>query len=70
MTNSLRGPRHFEYHSGWQSHIDTCQLCGWTGPLEQGEREHFSGLMEIWCPQCMPKDGSKLALISYPLIGR
>jgi hypothetical protein len=61
---------HFEYNSGWQSYVDTCQRCGWSGPLEQGDREHFGDLMEIWCPQCGQADGTKLALISYPLVQR
>ena len=60
-------PRHFEYDGPWKAHIETCMQCGWEGPLEQGESEHFSDLMEIWCPNCAQNDGSKLALVSYPL---
>lgn len=24
--------------------------------------------MEIWCPRCIPEDGGKLALVSFPLV--
>lgn len=58
----------FEYDSGWRTCEVTCRLCGWKGPLEQGEAEHFSDLMEIWCPKCIPSEGSKLALVTYPLV--
>lgn len=64
----LKGPRVFEYQSGWKQVPATCQLCGWTGTLEQAESEHFDDLMEQHCPKCIGKHGSKLALISYPLV--
>ena len=68
MAKIPRTRLHFEYSSDWESYIDTCPRCGWSGPLREGEREYFTDLMEIWCPKCIPADGGKLAIMSFPLI--
>lgn len=59
------GPWEFDSSEKWEREVARCELCGWTGALENAALVKCDDLVVLYCPRCDEHDDCKLALVSH-----